>query len=307
MAEKFNYGGQAVIEGVMIRGQKAVVTAMRRPTGDIVTETMPLVPAFSGKARKIPLLRGIVVLLEALIIGVKTLLASANVALEEEDTKISGASVWLLLLVSLALAVGLFFITPLIVTRLLNPFLGSALLFNIVEGLIRVGIFVAYLKVMTLMKDIRRVFEYHGAEHKVINAHEHNVPLEVSSVKAYSTVHTRCGTSFIFVVLTIAIIVFALVGKPALWLMVASRIVLVPFIAALGYEFIYFAARHTGSPWMKILTAPGLWLQSFTTREPDDSQLEVALTSLKKALAIDAGVPEVEVQPGPQQPLEPSV
>lgn len=294
MADKFHYGGQAVIEGVMIRGQKAVVTAVRRSNGEIVTNTAPLQAAFSGKARKIPLLRGIVVLLEALTLGMKTLMYSANVALEESDTKISGVSVWLLITLSMALAVGLFFLTPLLLTRLLGFLVASPIVFNIVEGLIRVLIFVLYLKAMTLMPDLRRVFEYHGAEHKVINAFEADAPLEPEAAKTYTKAHTRCGTSFLFVVLIIAIIVFALVGKPPFWWMVLSRIVLVPFIAALGYEVIYFAARHTGSLWLRALLAPGLWLQSLTTREPDGPQLEVALTALKKSLELDQSTPPAQ-------------
>ena len=296
LAEKFHYGGQAVIEGVMIRGQKAVGTAVRRSDGEIVTSTIPLTSVFSGRGRKIPLLRGIVVLIEALTLGMKVLLYSANVALEEQEEKISGVYVWLLVLLALALAVSLFFMAPLFLTKLLSQYLTSPLVFNIVEGLIRVAIFVIYLKVMTVLPDIKRVFEYHGAEHKVINAYEHGAPLEVESARKYGTAHTRCGTSFIFVVLIIAIFVFALFGLPSLWLMVLSRIVLLPVIAALGYEVIYFAARHTGFWLLKAILAPGLWLQSLSTREPDDNEIEVALTALKRTLEIDNST----------QPAEPS-
>ena len=289
MADEFYYGGQAVIEGVMIRGQKAVVTAVRSPGGDVAMNTQPLSPIFSGRVRKMPLLRGVIVLIEALSLGIKAMLYSANVSLEEEEEQISGAWVWAMIILSLGMAMALFFLAPLFLTRLLNAFIDSLIVFHLVEGLIRIVIFIAYLKLMTLFPDIRRVFAYHGAEHKVINTYEDGAPLDVESVRKYRTAHTRCGTSFLFVVLLIAIIVFALVGSPALWLMILARIVLVPVIAALGYEIIYFAARHTRFGLVMVITAPGIWLQSLTTREPDDSQIEVALTALKKVLEIDRG------------------
>ncbi len=157
----------------------------------------------------------------------------------------------------------------------------------VVEGVIRLAIFIAYLKVMSLMPDIKRVFAYHGAEHKAVNAYEAGVPMEVNAIKSYSTAHVRCGTSFLFLVLIIAIILFAFVGRQALWLMVLSRVVLIPVIMALGYEVIYFGARHTGNWFVKIILAPGLLLQSLTTGEPDDRQLEVAIAAMNKAVEID--------------------
>ncbi|MDO8687102.1 MAG: DUF1385 domain-containing protein, partial [Dehalococcoidales bacterium] len=187
--------------------------------------------------------------------------------------------------ISLAVSVLLFFLLPLFLTRLFN--ISSSLLFNLVDGLIRVAVFLAYLRVMALVPDIRRVFAYHGAEHKAVNAYEAGVPLEVEAVKTYSTAHTRCGTSFLFVVLSLSIIVFALVGLHSLWLMVLSRIVFIPVIAALGYEIIYFGARHSDNGLVRAVMAPGLWLQALTTREPDDSQLEVALEALKRVVAAD--------------------
>jgi len=289
VADRFHYGGQAVIEGVMMRGQKAVVTAVRHPSGDMAINTQLLSAIFSGRARRTPFLRGIIVLIEALALGIKALLYSANVSLEEEEEKISGALIWVMLILGLGLAVGLFFIAPLFLTRLLNSYISSSLIFHLIEGLIRVAIFIAYLKLMALVPDIKRVFAYHGAEHKVINAYEDGVPLEVETARKYKTAHIRCGTSFLFVVLLIAIIVFALVGLPSLWLMILARIVLIPVIAALGYEVIYFAARHTKFGLVMAILAPGMWLQSLTTREPDDSQLEVALTALRKVLEIDQG------------------
>jgi uncharacterized protein YqhQ len=287
MEERFHYGGQAVIEGVMIRGQKAVVTVVRRPSGSLAIATQSLSTMFTGWMRKTPLIRGVVVLIEAMTLGIKALLYSANVSLEEEEeTKVSGGLLWSMLIVALAIAVALFFIAPLFLTKLLDPYIGSSLLFHLIEGCIRLAIFVTYLKLVTLVPDLRRAFAYHGAEHKAINAHEDGATLEVEAVRKYQRAHVRCSTSFLFVVMIIAIIVFALVGLPSVWLMVLARIVLIPVIAAIGYEIIYFATRHKNRL-VRAILAPGLWLQSLTTREPDDSQLEVALSALNRVLEID--------------------
>lgn len=285
MAKKFYYGGQAVVEGVMIRGQKTVAIAVRHPNGEVAIDTQPLSSLYTGWMRKTPFLRGIIVLVEALILGMRSLLYSANISLEEEDEEVSGKLIWVMMVGALVFAVALFFIVPLFLTRLLN--ISSPLVFNLVDGLIRVTIFIAYLKLMTLMPDIKRIFAYHGAEHKVVNAYENGVPLEVEAVKRNSTAHVRCGTSFIFVVLVISIFVFALIGLHSAWQMALSRILLIPVIAALSYEFIYFGARHVNNALIRAALAPGLWLQSLTTREPDDSQLEVALAALSKAAEAD--------------------
>ncbi len=292
MAERIYYGGQAVIEGVMMRGRKAMVTAVRHPDGGLVTDTQPLPAIYTSWMRQTPLIRGIIVLIEALALGIKSLLYSANVSLEEEGEKVSGGLLWIIVVVALVLAVALFFVVPLFLTRLLN--INSSLVFNLVDGLIRVAIFVTYLKVMTLVPDIKRVFAYHGAEHKVINAYEAGAPMEVEAIRGYSTAHVRCGTSFLFVVLTISIVVFALIGLHSPWLMLLSRIVLVPVIAAFGYEVIYFSARHINNGLVRTVLAPGLWLQRLTTKEPDDSQLEVALSALKRVMEADQ--PEETVQ-----------
>jgi len=292
--KKFYYGGQAVIEGVMMRGQKVMVTAIRRPNGEIGIYSEQLSQIYTGRWRKTPFIRGILVLIESLVLGIQTLMHSANVALEEEKTRLTGWSTWAILLPALAFAVALFFLLPLFITRIFDSYINSSITFNLVEGFIRLGIFIAYLKLVSMMKDIRMVFAYHGAEHKAVNAYEDKAPLEVASARKYSTANPRCGTSFLFAVLIIAIIVFSLVGKPGLGLMVLSRILLVPVIAALGYEFIYLTSRHPGNPIMKILLKPGLWLQSLTTQQPDDQQLEVALAALKKVIEIEQPVPVTE-------------
>ena len=287
MADKFYYGGQAVVEGVMMRGQKAMVTAVHRPGGGVAVDTQPLGGIYSGGVRRTPLLRGVIVLLEVLVLGIKSLLYSANVSLEEEGEKISGWLVWLLVAASMAFAVVVFFLMPLFLTKLLASNITSSLVFNLIEGFLRVAILLAYLKLISLFPDIKRVFAYHGAEHKAVNAYEAGAPLEIEAARKYSTAHVRCGTSFLFVVMIIAIIVFALVGLPSLWLMVLSRILLIPVIAALGYELIYFGNRHSDNKIVRAILTPGLWLQSLTTGEPDDSQLEVALAALKKVVELD--------------------
>ena len=271
----------------MMRGQKARVTAVRRPGGGLAVDIKPLSSVYSGRLKQTPFLRGVVVLLEVLILGIKSLLYSANVALEEEDTEISGGYVWLLVAISVAIAVALFFIAPLFLTKLLDPYITSSVVFSLIEGFIRLVIFLIYLRLMVLVPDIKRVFAYHGAEHKTINAYEVGVPLEIEAVKRYGTAHTRCGTSFLFVVLIIAVIAFALVGLPSLWLMVLSRILLIPVIAAVSYEIIQFGNAHAGNAFLRAILAPGMWLQSLTTREPDDKQLEVAVEALKRAVEID--------------------
>ena len=287
MVKKFYYGGQAVIEGVMLRGQKTVVTAVRRPSGGLAMDVRPLSAIYTGWMRRAPLIRGIIVLIEAMVLGIKTLLYSASVSLEEEEEKISGGYFLVIVIISLALSVSLFFVAPLLLTKLLDPYIGSSLVFHLIEGLIRLTIFIAYLRLVTLIPDMKRVLAYHGAEHKVINAYEDGAPLEVDAARGYKTAHVRCGTSFLFAVLIIAIVLFALIGRPSVWLMVLSRVLLIPVIAGLGYEVIYFGGRHRNNRLVRAILAPGLWMQSLTTREPDDSQLEVALAALNKLVEID--------------------
>ena len=287
MANKFYYGGQAVIEGVMLRGRKTVVTVVRRPDGGLATDVRPLSAIYTGWMRQAPLIRGIIVLIEAMVLGIKTLLYSASVSLEEEEEKISGGYFLLIVLGSLVLAISLFFVAPLLITKLLDPYIGSSVVFHLIEGLIRLMVFITYLRLVTLVPDMKRVFAYHGAEHKVINAYEDGAPLEVEAARRYNTAHVRCGTSFLFAVLIIAIVLFALIGRSSLWLMLLSRILLIPLIAGLGYEVIRFGAAHNTNRLVRAILAPGLWLQGLTTKEPDDSQLEVALAALNKVVEAD--------------------
>jgi uncharacterized protein YqhQ len=284
--KKYNYGGQAVIEGVMIRGRTSMVTAVRRPNNEINVDVKPLSSATST-IRRIPLVRGVVVLIEAMVLGIQSLMHSANISMEEEDVKLSKGAIMGMMLVSAVLVIALFFMAPLFLTKWLNNYIPTSLVFNIVEGVIRIAIFLVYLKAISYMNDIKRVFSYHGAEHKAVNAYEAGVPMEVDAIKSYSRAHVRCGTSFLFFVLVIAIIVFTFVGRQDMWLMVVSRIVLIPVIMGLGYELIYFGAKHTKNWLIKILLTPGLWLQSLTTGEPDDKQLEVAIAAMNKAVEVD--------------------
>jgi uncharacterized protein YqhQ len=297
--KKFHYGGQAVIEGVMIRGEKNMVTVVRKPDGEMVVDKQPLPKLYKGRMRSTPFIRGIIVLIESLVFGIQTLTYSANIALGEEKSKESSWLIWVALVFSLVFAVGIFFLAPLFLTRLLH--IGPSLLFNFTEGIIRLAMFLLYLFLISLMPDIRRVFAYHGAEHKAVNGYEAGVPLEPEAIKKYSKAHVRCGGSFLFVVFIIAIVVFSLVGKPALWIMVLSRVLLVPVIAALGYEFIHFGANHVDNIIIKILLTPGLWLQRLTTREPDDEQLKVGIMAMKSALEADQDVPPTVVPPTMEQ------
>jgi len=281
----------------MMRGQNSVVTAVRRPGGDIVVDSQKLSAFSTSRARRIPVIRGVVVLIESLILGLKSLMYSANVSLEEEEEEISGPAAWGMVAGSVAFVVAIFFLAPLFLTRTVAGYFESSLLFHLVEGFIRLGMFIAYLKILNRSESLRKVFSYHGAEHKTINAYEAGMPFEVAAIRQYDKAHTRCGTGFMFVVLLIAIFVFALVGRPSLGMMVLWRIILIPAIAGISYEATQFGARHTDSRLVRAFLAPGMWLQSLTTREPDDSQIEVAAAALKKAVENDS-LAEV----GPPQP-----
>ena len=266
----------------MMRGQDTCVTAVRRTDGKIVVESQVLPKIYKGKTRNMPFVRGIIVLLESMVLGIQSIIRSANLALEEEDEEVSGWMLWLMVAGSIAFAVALFFLAPLFITKLFN--IESSLLFNLVDGLIRIAILVAYLGLMGFLPELKKVFSYHGAEHKTVNAYENGVPLETEDVKKFSTAHVRCGTSFTFTVLIIAVLVFSLVGIHQTWLMVLSRIVLIPVIASISYEVIYFSGRHTNNWLVKIISKPGLLLQSLTTREPDEAKLEVGIAALKKVI-----------------------
>ena len=286
---KTTYGGQAVLEGVMIRGQRYACVAVRRPDGTIALKSDPLGQIFTGRLRRLPIMRGTIVLAETLVLGMRALTWSANVGLEEEGEEIGKGAVAATLTFSLLFAVFLFFLLPLFASRGVEDMVGSDLASNVIEGVIRLAIFMAYIYLIGKMGQIRRVFMYHGAEHMTVHAQEHRDPLDVESVRKYPTAHPRCGTAFLLVVMVVAIVVFAFTGREPLWWLVLSRIVLLPVIASLSYEVIRFSGFHSGNPLVRLLTGPSLALQTLTTRQPDDGQIEVAIAAMEHALAADAG------------------
>ncbi len=286
MAKKFYYGGQAVIEGVMMRGQKGIAVAVRQPNGQIAVNSERLGKMSTSRIREIPLVRGILVLVETLVLGIRTLFYSASVAVGEE-IKVTPWMLWSSLAVGFIIALGLFLGLPLVATHFADPYV-SPTVSNLIDGVIRLFIFILYLWFISLIPDIRRVFAYHGAEHKTINAYEAGEPLEVEKVRKYSTAHSRCGTNFILIVMVIAIIAFVFLGRPPLWLRYVERILILPAIAAVGYEVMKFGAAHIHNFFVHIVLIPWLGLQVMTTRQPDDGQIEVAISALQRVLALDA-------------------
>ena len=294
MEKRISYGGQAVIEGVMIRGRHHYSLAVRRPNGEITTQSTPLSTLYTGRLRNIPLVRGVIVLIETMVIGMQALSRSANIALEEEGQELSRWSMASMLTLSLAIGVGLFFILPLLAIRSLDSLIASDEVSNLVEGILRLTMFVAYIFLIGRLPEIKRVFAYHGAEHMSVHAHEHGVPLDVDHVRSYPTAHNRCGTAFLLVVMVVAIAVFTFVGRPSLPISIASRVILVPVIAGISYEIIRFSGAHSGNPLVKLIVYPSLALQALTTRQPDDAQIEVAIHAMKHAIAVDQGTAGTE-------------
>ena len=292
-------GGQAVLEGVMMRGVSTWAVAVRKPVADdaapnslgaIEVTSEPLVSwAKRHRILRVPVIRGVVALAESLRIGFRALAISANaqVADAEDEQPIGGFTWGLTIVLSLAVAVGLFFVAPVGATSLIRDALGSALLFWLVEGLLRTAIFIAYLVLISRIRDLRRVFEYHGAEHKTISCYEAGDRLIPARAERYSRLHPRCGTSFLLVVMVLAIFVFAPIGLPAWYWLVLTRILGIPLIAGLSYEVIKLAGKHRRKRWVRAVMWPGLMLQNLTTREPDRSQLAVAIAALEAVLAVE--------------------
>jgi len=289
MSEKrreLNYGGQAVMEGVMMRGSKAMAVAVRQPDGEIIIHTEPLsAHIYSGRISKIPVLRALTSLWDVLVLGIRTLMFSADVALaEEEDVEFSGPVAWGTVAVSFAIAIALFFVGPLLLVGVIDRYIESSFLSNVVEGIIRLLIFLAYIWAIGRVPDIARVFGFHGAEHKTINAYESGADLTPEEVAKYSTSHYRCGTAFLLSVMVVSILVFSLLGRPPMALRILSRIVLIPLVAGVAYEYIRFTNRHRDNPIIRTIAKPNLALQSLTTREPDISMLEVSIAALERVL-----------------------
>ncbi len=331
---KFYYGGQAVMEGVMMRGRRSAAVAVRRPDSSIAFYEEALSPAlYQNRLFRLPFLRGILLLWEMLVLGTRMMTLSANIASgtidsvaspaqasqmplaqdsynenQQEDAlarspQVGGAMLVLPLLFSLGVAVAIFFVGPLLLSSLLPGHASWPGL--VVEGLIRLGLLLGYLYLIGRIPDIQRVFGYHGAEHKAINAMEHGDPLDVEHVRRASRVHTRCGTGFLLLVMVVSIFVFALVGSPSLLIKVVSRIVLVPVVAGIAYELMRLGAANYRYRVVRWLLAPGLALQGLTTREPDDSMIECAIASLQQVLVRD-GVGDARGEESDVPPLVPS-
>jgi len=298
LSEKLSIGGQAVLEGVMMRSPHAFTVAVRRggkPGAEIALLKETILPI----GERLPLLkkavlRGSVALFEAMVLGVRALNFSANEAMENEEgrrEKIGPLALAGTMVLALAFALGLFLALPLLLTQLLgaqySAFKGNVL-FNLTDGAIRVGLFLGYVSGISFMKDMRRVFEYHGAEHKAIGAYEAGEPLTVENARKYTCIHPRCGTSFLMVVMVLSIMLFSMIpGSWPLWAKAASRLVLLPVIAGLSYEFIKYSAKKRGNKIIEALIYPGLLLQRLTTREPSDDQIEVAIRAMDEALAME--------------------
>jgi len=286
---KITYGGQAVLEGVMMRSPSSWAVAIRSPEGDI-TEVVREIesPMKRRKLWRLPVIRGVIALGESLAIGFRALAISANVASQERDeegeiqTQISRGQIIFSFVLAIGFALMLFKVGPALLTSWLP--IESTGVFVVVEGVIRVAVFVGYILVISLLPDLRRVFQYHGAEHKTINALEAGVELTPTNVQRFSLIHPRCGTAFLLWVMVIAIFVFAFVGRPEWYWLITSRIVLLPVIAGLAYEVIRYAGMHQSNRVLMTLLAPGLWLQRLTTREPSDDQVEVSILALQRVI-----------------------
>jgi uncharacterized protein YqhQ len=301
-------GGQAVLEGVMMRGVRTWAVAVRKPVpedappetlGEVAVSTFPIKPRpRTGRRRlyRLPVIRGVVALVDSLGIGLRALGISANAQLPDADPgqgeesgaqEISGGAWFLTVMISVVFAIGLFFVVPVGLTSLIKQQLGSSLLFWVVEGVLRTAIFLGYLTLLSRIRDLRRVFEYHGAEHKVISCYEAEDELVPERAQLYSRLHPRCGTSFLLIVMIMAIFVFAPIGLPAWWILVLTRILGVPLIAGLSFEVIKWAGRNRRHRWVQWVMWPGLQLQKLTTREPDLDQLAVSIASLQAVLAVE--------------------
>ena len=285
--KKLSVGGQAVIEGVMMRGQDKIAVAVRQPDGEIAVDVRN-VSSIRDKypILKKPLLRGVVALFESLYEGMKALTYSAQVSGEEEE-QLSNKEMVMTIATSVLLAVGLFIVLPTWSMRFMHSLTNDPMLLNLAEGIMRMLIFIGYIAAISSMNDIQRVFQYHGAEHKTIYTYEAGLPLQVENVRQFTTLHPRCGTNFLMIVMLISMFIFTFLGWPNLVERILSRVILMPVIAGVSYEIIRFAGAHADNACVHYAILPGLLLQKLTTRQPDDSQMEVAIASLKAVLPED--------------------
>ena len=288
------YGGQAVLEGVMMRGARHMAVACRAASGEIVVHNEAVSPsAYAGRYAKVPLLRGALMIWDTLALGIRALMFAANVSAAESDQEAREASMpstvmWTTIVVAILGATGLFFVLPVLVMGYLDQFIESSIMSNVVEKVIRLTIMLGYMLAIGQMPDIKRVFMYHGAEHKTINAYEAGAPLTPESVQRFPIEHPRCGTTFLLIVMIVSFVVFSLLGRPAIEIRIASRIMLIPVVAGIAYEFIRWAgANYHKSRAVRALMAPGLAVQKLTTREPTLEQLAVAIAALQPVLAAE--------------------
>lgn len=289
---RFYYGGQAVIEGVMMRGPRDVAVAVRKPDASIVVRREPLPRPYGHRLFRLPFLRGLILLSDMLFLGTRMLIFSAEVSVstDEAPIELSGGAAGITLAISLCFSIGLFFVLPLLAAQSMGRLVSNALLNNLLEGVIRLALLLGYLALIGRVGQIRRVFAYHGAEHKTINALEAHAPLDPAHIRPFPLANPRCGTGFLLVVVVLCVVVFAALGQPPILLRLLSRIVLVPVVATVAYELIRFAADHYGNPIVHALMAPSIALQGLTTSEPDDAQLEVAIAALRAVLAPEPAV-----------------
>lgn len=290
-------GGQAVIEGVMMKGPEDIAIAVRKPDGEIIVKKEKL-NTNRKTISKIPILRGVYAFIDSMVLGVKSLMYSAEFFEEEEEQEkakkkpskldefFNNNVIWISVVVSIIFSVLLFILLPTVVVDIFKKFTVNPLYLNLIEGVVRIAIFIGYIAAVSGMKDIKRVFEYHGAEHKSIFCYEYGEELTVENVKKHGRLHPRCGTSFLFIVMIVSILMFSLFSWSNVWMRLVVRILMLPVVAGVSYEIIKWAGRS--SSWLsRVVSAPGMWLQKITTREPDESQIEVAIASLKSVLVAD--------------------
>lgn len=282
------YGGQAVIEGVMMRGRKAYAVAMRHPDGHIVVEKDKLSPIYQSRWARVPFLRGLVLLWDALALGSRVLAISANLQVDDEEEELDDAALGLTMLASLGMAVVLFFLTPAGISYLFEHFLAVTPAWsNVIEGVVRLLILIGYMAGIGAIEDIGRVYQYHGAEHKTINAYEADVELTPENVDQFPLEHPRCGTAFLLTVVIFSVLIFSLIGPMAILPRLALRVLLIPLLAGVAYEYLRWSAAHIRNPIVRILVAPNLWMQRLTTRPPDKGMLEVAIASFNEMKALE--------------------
>ena len=287
-------GGQAVIEGVMMQNGDRIAVAVRRQSdGEILVRDLPARFRFK-KLGKIPFLRGLFRLYDMMSLGLRALNVSTELAFPDDEQMGKGGT-FITFAIAIIVAVGAFMLLPLYLTNIIPGLrLGNSVVFNLVEGMIRLGFFFIYLVAISRMKDIHRVFQYHGAEHKTVYAYEADEELTVENAQKHTTLHPRCGTAFLMTVFVIAILIFSLAGNPTLWMKILARLLLLPVVAGVSYEVLRFSGRNYNLWWVKAMAQPGLWLQKITTSEPDDDMVEVAIASMKRVLLDPTTPPAVD-------------